>query len=68
MNDSHNHNQEDFKRCQAITTKGLQCRKKAEFYRIHEKDRLEYLCCKTHFQYFRPHPGQKGQEPPQGEW
>jgi hypothetical protein len=55
---------ENYRRCQAITTKGRRCRKKADYYRIHEGDRLEYLCCKIHFQNFRPHPGQKGQQPP----
>ena len=67
MHDSHNHSTEDFRRCQAITTKGRRCRKKAEYYRIYKDDLLD-VCCNTHLQDFRPHPSQKGQEPPREEW
>jgi hypothetical protein len=67
MNDSHNHGTEDFRRCQAITTKGRRCRKEAIYYRIYKDDLLEYLCCNTHLQDFQPHPSQKGQVPPQEE-
>lgn len=68
MTSDHIYSTENERRCQAVTTRGMRCRKKAECYRIYEGDRLEYLCCKTHFQLFRPHPGQKGQQPPEGEW
>lgn len=52
------------RRCQAVTVKGTRCRNEGTMYRIYEDNGLEYLCCKTHFQDFRPHPGQKGQQPP----
>ena len=55
------------RRCQALTVKGNRCRNEATTYRIYEENRLEYLCCKTHFQDFRPHPSQEGQEPPKEE-
>jgi hypothetical protein len=58
---------ESNRRCQAVTCKGLRCRNKAIYYRIYEGDRLEYLCCKTHFQLFRPHPGQSGKTPPEDD-
>lgn len=59
--------QTDCRRCQAITTKGRRCRKEGIYYRIHEGNALEYLSCKLHFQDFRPHPGQKGHQPPKEE-
>ena len=43
------------RRCEAITTKGRRCRKKAELYRNYTDGR-EYLSCKLHHLYFRPHP------------
>jgi hypothetical protein len=55
------------KRCQAVTCKGRRCRNEAVYFRIYEGNRLEYLSCKIHFQDFRPHPGQKGQQPPKEE-
>ena len=42
-------------RCEAVTTKGRRCRKKAELYRPYPDGR-EYLTCKLHNLYFRPHP------------
>jgi len=42
------------RRCEAMTTKGRRCRKKAELYRQHQG--REYLTCKQHNLYFRPHP------------
>ena len=42
-------------RCDAITTKGYRCKKKADYYRKYDDGR-EYLCCKQHDLYFRPHP------------
>ena len=57
----------DNRRCQAITTKKKRCRNEACYYRIYEGNRLEYLCCQTHFQFFTPHPSQTGQVPPQEE-
>lgn len=50
-----------------MTVRGLRCRNKACFYRIYEGDYLEYLCCKLHFQDFRPHPRQIGTLPPERE-
>ena len=58
---------ENEKRCQAMTVRGMRCRNKACFYRIYEGDYLEYLCCKLHFQNFRPHPRQIGTPPPERE-
>lgn len=43
------------RRCEAVTTKGRRCRKKAELYRT-DTDGREYLSCKLHNLYFRPHP------------
>jgi len=43
------------RRCEAITTKGRQCRKRSEYYRKYDDGR-EYLSCKQHLLYFRPHP------------
>ncbi len=43
------------RRCEAITTKGRQCKKRADYYRKYD-DGLEYLCCKQHDLYFQPHP------------
>lgn len=44
------------RKCEAVTTKGRQCRKKAELYLQHEG--REYLTCKQHHTYlFRPYPG-----------
>ena len=68
IEDDHTHSTEKKRRCQAVTVKGTRCRNEATTYRIYEGDRLEYLCCKTHFQDFRPHPKQEGQEPPKEEW
>jgi hypothetical protein len=59
MASDHNHSTDNERRCQAVTSKGHRCRKKAELYRIYEGDRLEYLSCKIHFQGFRPYPGQQ---------
>ena len=56
------------RRCQAVTVKGTRCRNESTMYRIYEENGLEYLCCKTHFQDFRPHPSQQGQQPPKEEW
>lgn len=42
-------------RCEAITTKKNQCKKKADYYRKYDDGR-EYLSCKQHNLYFRPHP------------
>lgn len=42
-------------RCEAITTKGFRCKKKADYYRKYDDGR-EYLSCKQHDLYFRPHP------------
>lgn len=64
MTETRSQKPENYRRCQAMTVRGLRCRNEASFYRIYEGDRLEYLCCKIHFQDFRPHPGQKGQQPP----
>jgi hypothetical protein len=44
------------KRCEALTSKGRQCRSKGVLYRIYEGDRQEYLSCKLHHKYFKPHP------------
>ena len=65
--DDHNYGIDKKRRCQAVTVKGNRCRNEATTYRIYEENRLEYLCCKTHFQDFRPHPSQEGQEPPKEE-
>jgi len=46
---------EQERRCEALTTKGRRCRKKAELYRQHQG--REYLTCKQHNPDFRPHPG-----------
>ena len=46
---------EQERRCEALTTKGRRCRKKAELYRQHQGQ--EYLTCKQHNPDFRPHPG-----------
>lgn len=54
----------EYRQCQAVTTKGRRCRKKAIHYRIYEDNRLEYLCCNIHLQDFRPHSNQRGQQPP----
>jgi hypothetical protein len=67
MTKDHIYSREDERRCKAATSKGMRCRNKATLYRVYEGDHLEYLCCKLHFQYFRPHPKQKGQKPPQEE-
>ena len=67
VEDDHNYSIDKQRRCQAVTVKGGQCRNEATMYRIYEENRLEYLCCKTHFQDFRPHSGQQGQEPPKEE-
>ncbi|MFH0783502.1 MAG: hypothetical protein V2B20_16330 [Pseudomonadota bacterium] len=64
MTETRNQKPENYRRCQAVTCKGRRCRNEAVYFRIYEGDRLEYLSCKTHFQDFRPHPGQKGQQPP----
>ena len=45
---------EQERRCEALTTKGGRCRKKAELYRQHQG--REYLTCKQHDPDFRPHP------------
>ncbi len=67
MTSDHSYSTENKRRCQAVTTKGFRCKKEATSYRIYAEDRLEYLSCKLHFQYFQPHPMQTGQEPPQEE-
>lgn len=64
MTEHHNSNQDNSRRCQAITSKGLRCRNRPEYYRFYEGDGLEYLCCRLHYQFFTPYPGQKGQKPP----
>jgi hypothetical protein len=46
---------EQIRRCEAVTTRGGRCRKKAELYRKHSDGR-EYLSCRRHELYFRPHP------------
>jgi hypothetical protein len=45
------------KYCEALTSTGRQCRSKGVLYRIYEGDRQEYLSCKLHYKYFKPHPG-----------
>ena len=45
---------EQGRRCEAMTTKGRRCQKKAELYRPHQG--REYLTCKQHNPDFRPHP------------
>jgi len=45
---------EQERKCDALTTKGRRCRKKAELYRQYQG--REYLTCKQHDLYFRPHP------------
>ncbi len=46
---------EQERKCEAITTKRNRCRKKAELLRKYTDGR-EYLTCKLHDMYFRPHP------------
>lgn len=67
MTENRGQKTEDYKRCQAITTKGFRCKKEAACYRIYEGDKLEYLSCKLHLLYFTPHRSQKGQQPPEEE-
>ena len=62
-----NQKPENYRRCQAMTVRGGRCRNEANLYRIYEGDRMEYLSCKLHFQDFRPHPSQQGQQPPKKE-
>ena len=47
-------------RCEAITTKGRRCKKRADYYRTY--DGREYLTCKQHDLYFRPHPALIGRK------
>lgn len=42
-------------RCEAITTKGRRCKKKADYYRKYD-DGHEYLSCKQHELFFCPYP------------
>ena len=51
---------EQERRCEAMTTKGRRCRKKAELYRQHQG--REYLSCKQHDLDFRPHPSLAGRK------
>ena len=68
MTSDHNHSGQHLRRCQAVTVKGTRCHNEASLYRIHEDNGLEYLCCKLHFQNFRAHPGQQGQQPSREAW